>query len=147
MSNSGVELTSNAMFAWQMELFIEWQNVVPVKLMQNGFVDSFNGCLSAERLNEHLIANLNEASRLSETGGSTITPADRTLLGELTPNEITSRSSKNGNQSKIYLYKGAIRWQVKICTEVLALWALIMISYDTSAVGDLILSFVLSHHS
>jgi transposase InsO family protein len=33
------------------------------KPMQNGFVESFNGCLRNECLNEHLFANLYEARK------------------------------------------------------------------------------------
>ena len=46
--------------------------------MQNGFVESFNGRLRDECLNEHLFANLKEAREISKNGGSTTTPTDRT---------------------------------------------------------------------
>ncbi len=39
-------------------------HIAPGKPMQNGFVESFNGRLRGECLNEHLFANLNEARQI-----------------------------------------------------------------------------------
>jgi putative transposase len=78
VSDNGTEFTSNAILTWQEELGIEWHYIAPGKPMQNGFVESFNGRLRDECLNEHLFANLNEAPRSSRTGGSTTTPTHRT---------------------------------------------------------------------
>jgi putative transposase len=61
VSDNGTEFTSNAILAWQDEQQIEWHYIAPGKPMQNGFVESFNGRLRDECLNEHLFANLNEA--------------------------------------------------------------------------------------
>ncbi len=60
VSDNGTEFTSNAILAWQEEQQIEWHYIAPGKPMQNGFVESFNGRLRDECLNEHLFANLNE---------------------------------------------------------------------------------------
>jgi Integrase core domain len=60
------EFTSNAILAWQEELGIEWHYIAPGKPMQNGFVESFNGRLRDECLNEHLFSNLNEARQIIE---------------------------------------------------------------------------------
>jgi Integrase core domain len=49
--------------------------------MQNGFVESFNGRLRDECLNEHVFTNLGEARRIMKNGGSTTTPIDRTRAG------------------------------------------------------------------
>lgn len=49
----------------------------PGKPMQNGFVESFNGRLRDERLNEHLFSNLNEAREIIEAWRIDYTPADR----------------------------------------------------------------------
>jgi hypothetical protein len=64
--DNGTEFTSNTILAWQEEIEIEWHYITPGKLMQNGFVESFNGRLRDECLNEHLFANLNEARRIIE---------------------------------------------------------------------------------
>ena len=58
VSDNGTEFTSNAILAWQEERGVEWHYIAPGKPMQNGFVESFNGRLRDECLNEHLFANL-----------------------------------------------------------------------------------------
>ena len=60
----GTELTSNAILKWQEERQVEWHYIAPGKPMQNGFVESFNGRLRDECLNEHLFANLRHARHL-----------------------------------------------------------------------------------
>jgi putative transposase len=54
----GTKLTSNAILKWQEDRQVEWHYIAPGKTIQNGFVESFNGCLRDEGLNEHLFANL-----------------------------------------------------------------------------------------
>ena len=66
VSDNGTELTSNAILAWQQDRGVEWHYIAPGKPMQNGFVESFNGRLRDECLNEHLFANLNEARQIIE---------------------------------------------------------------------------------
>ena len=61
---SGTELTSNAILQWQEGRKVEWHYIAPGKPMQNGFVESFNGRLRDECLNEHLFANLRHARDL-----------------------------------------------------------------------------------
>lgn len=64
VSDNGTELTSNAILKWQEERRIEWHYIAPGKLMQNGFVESFNGRMRDECLNEHLFAYLHHARAL-----------------------------------------------------------------------------------
>jgi len=45
---------------------IEWHYIAPGKPQQNGFVESFNGRLRDECLNEHLLTSLSEARSLIE---------------------------------------------------------------------------------
>ena len=78
VSDNGTEFTSNTILAWQEERGIEWHYIAPGKPMQNGFVESFNGRLRDECLNEHLFANPPRLARSSRNGGSTTTPTDRT---------------------------------------------------------------------
>jgi putative transposase len=77
VSDNGTELTSNAILAWQQQRGVEWHYIAPGKPMQNGFVESFNGRLRDECLNEHLFANSTRRARSSKNGGSTTTPTDR----------------------------------------------------------------------
>ena len=66
VSDNGTEFTSNTILAWQQEHDVEWHYIAPGKPMQNGFVESFNGRLRDECLNEHLFTNLNEVRRIIE---------------------------------------------------------------------------------
>ena len=66
VSDNGTELTSNAILAWQQERDVEWHYIAPGKPMQNGFVESFNGRLRDECLNEHLFTNIKEAREIIE---------------------------------------------------------------------------------
>lgn len=66
VSDNGTELTSNAILSWQQEHDVEWHYIAPGKPMQNGFVESFNGRLRDECLNEHLFTNLSEARQIIE---------------------------------------------------------------------------------
>jgi transposase InsO family protein len=66
VSDNGTELTSNAVLAWCGEIGMEWHYIAPGKPMQNGFVESFNGRLRDECLNEHLFTSYNHARELIE---------------------------------------------------------------------------------
>ncbi|MCG7602289.1 IS3 family transposase [Halomonas sp. McH1-25] len=61
VSDNGTELTSNAILSWCAEHQIEWHYIAPGKPMQNGFVESFNGRMRDELLNETLFRNLAHA--------------------------------------------------------------------------------------
>jgi putative transposase len=60
-SDNGTELTSHAIFAWCRDHKIEWHYITPGKLMQNGYVESFNGKMRDELLNETLFFSLDNA--------------------------------------------------------------------------------------
>ena len=64
VSDNGTELTSNAILKWCAEHKIEWHCIAPGKPMQNGFVESFNGRMRDEFLNETLFRNLAHARDL-----------------------------------------------------------------------------------
>ena len=61
VSDNGTELTSNAIFAWTKDHRVEWHYITPGKPMQNGFVESFNGRMRDELLNETLFRGLDHA--------------------------------------------------------------------------------------
>ena len=52
VSDNGTELTSNAILDWCAAHHVEWHYIAPGKPMQNGFVESFNGRMRDELLNE-----------------------------------------------------------------------------------------------
>ena len=61
VSDNGTELTSNAVLAWAGEAGIDWHHIAPGKLTQNGTVESFNGRMRDELLNETLFTGLAHA--------------------------------------------------------------------------------------
>jgi putative transposase len=61
VSDNGTELTSMAMLRWSQEMRIEWHYIAPGKPTQNAFVESFNGRLRDELLNETLFTTLAHA--------------------------------------------------------------------------------------
>jgi putative transposase len=61
VSDNGSDLTSNAILAWADAARVEWHYIAPGKPMQNGFIESFNGRLRDELLNETLFSSLAQA--------------------------------------------------------------------------------------
>lgn len=61
VSDNGTELTSNAVLGWCGELGVEWHYIAPGRPMQNGYVESFNGRIRDELLNETLFLSLTHA--------------------------------------------------------------------------------------
>jgi len=56
--------TSTAILRWSQQTGIEWHYIAPGKPQQNAFVESFNGRLRDELLNETLFSSLDHARRL-----------------------------------------------------------------------------------
>ena len=61
VSDNGSDFTSNAILAFADKTRIEWHYIAPGKPMQNGFIESFNGRLRDELLNETLFSSLSQA--------------------------------------------------------------------------------------
>lgn len=61
VSDHGTEFTSNAMLKWCEDTRIAWHFIAPGKPMQNGFMESFNGRMRDELLNESLFRGLADA--------------------------------------------------------------------------------------
>ena len=64
VSDNGTELTSMAILRWSQLTRIEWHYIAPGKPQQNAFVESFNGRLRDELLNETLFSSLDHAREL-----------------------------------------------------------------------------------
>lgn len=60
-SDHGTEFTCNAMLAWSKTAAIDWHFIAPGKPMQNGFIESFNGRMRDELLNDTLFFDLDDA--------------------------------------------------------------------------------------
>ncbi len=78
VSDNGTEFTSNAILTWADETCIGWHYIAPGKPQQNGFIESFNGRLRDELLNETLFRSLPHARAVLEACGGTTTRNDRT---------------------------------------------------------------------
>ena len=65
-SDNGTEFTSNAILRWCTDNNICWHYIQPGKPYQNGNVESFNGKLRDECLNENWFLGLQEAQRIVE---------------------------------------------------------------------------------
>jgi putative transposase len=61
VSDHGTEFTCNAMLAWTKDTVIDWYFIAPRTPMQNGFIESFNGRMRDELLNETLFFDLDDA--------------------------------------------------------------------------------------
>jgi len=64
VSDNGTEMTSNVLLKWQGETGVHWHYIAPGKPMQNGFVESFNGKLRDECLNEVLFEDLHHVRNI-----------------------------------------------------------------------------------
>ena len=72
--------------------------------MQNAFVESFNGRLRDELLNETLFRSLWQAQRLiAEWQTDYNEERPHTSLGGLTPNEFAIRSNMDQNTNSLWL--------------------------------------------
>ena len=58
VSDNGTELTSMAILKWSQDTRVEWHYIAPGKPTQNAFVESFNGRLRDECLNDTLFSSL-----------------------------------------------------------------------------------------
>ena len=82
----GTELTSNAVLAWSGDARIEWHYIAPDKPTQNGFVESFNGRMRDELLNETLFFTVRQArSILARWVDDYNTERPHSSLGYATP--------------------------------------------------------------
>ena len=61
VSDNGTELTSMAILRWSQETRVDWHYIAPGKPQQNAFIESFNGRLRDELLNETLFMSLAHA--------------------------------------------------------------------------------------
>ncbi len=63
VSDNGSELTSRAMLDWQNRTGAQWRYIAPGKPTQNAFIESFNGRLRDELLNDTVFGSLADARR------------------------------------------------------------------------------------
>ena len=63
VSFNGTEFTSRAILKWANDNGVDWHYIDPGKPQQNAFIDSFNGSLRDEILNEEMFDSLDDARR------------------------------------------------------------------------------------
>lgn len=104
VSDNGTEFTSNAILAWQQERDVEWHYIAPGKPMQNGFVESFNGRLRDECLNEHLFTSYRHAREIISAWREDYNQhRPHTSLDGLTPTEYATRAKDAQNMNRANL--------------------------------------------
>jgi putative transposase len=92
VSDNGTEFTSMAILKWVQDTGIDWHYIAPGKPQQNGFIESFNGKLRDECLNETLFSSLAEAcATLEEWREDYNWRRPHSALGNLTPMEFAQR--------------------------------------------------------
>jgi putative transposase len=95
VSDNGTELTSGAVLRWTTGR-LAWHYIEPGKPVQNAFVESFNGRLRDECLNEPVFFSLAEARQIIESWRydyNHLRPHGS--LGALTPNEFAVLKGQN----------------------------------------------------
>lgn len=89
ISDNGTEFTSLAILKWSKDRSVGWHYIQPGKPMQNGAVESFNGKVRDEFLNQHWFVSLKEAKDLAEIWRQDYNEKrPHSALNGLTPNEF-----------------------------------------------------------
>ena len=93
-SDNGPEFTGLAMLGWSQGLGLEWHYIDPGKLQQNALIESFNGRLRDEFLNETLYTTRAQARvDLEEWRRDYTTDRPPSALANLTPIAYAARNS------------------------------------------------------
>ena len=91
-SDNGTELTSNAILTWTTDSQVDWHYIDPGKPVQNAFIESFNGRLRDEFLNETLFTSLAQArATLEEWRRDYNNVRPHSSIGWLTPAAYTEQ--------------------------------------------------------
>ncbi|MEI2301664.1 IS3 family transposase [Ensifer sp. MJa1] len=100
VSDNGTELTSNAILAWSKDHKVEWHYIAPGKPMQNGYVESFNGRMRDELLNESLFFGLDHArSAIAEWADDYNHFRPHSSLGYKTPVDFAGTLAATGSNA------------------------------------------------
>jgi transposase InsO family protein len=113
VSDNGTEFTSNAILGWAKDHRVEWHYITPGKPMQNGYIESFNGRMRDELLNESLFMDLDQARNLIGawiTDYNTARP--HSSLGYKTPAAYTHRAARRNIGRGSNRRRMKVQWQV-----------------------------------
>lgn len=102
VSDNGTEFTSMAVLKWAESHSVSWHYIEPGKPMQNGAIESFNGRMRDEFLNQHWFISLSEVKELSESWRKDYNECrPHNSLGGITPNEFKVRQKEIINNMKV----------------------------------------------
>ena len=97
VSDHGTEFTSNASLAWAEERKVCWHYIAPGKPTQNAFVESFNGRMRDELLNETLFFSLDHArEKLAAWAADYNTRRPHSSIGYQTPAAYAAHLTATG---------------------------------------------------
>jgi transposase InsO family protein len=103
VSDNGTEFTSNAILRWSKEHHVEWHYIAPGKPMQNGYIESFNGRMRDELLNESLFLDLEQARKLVAAWVADYnTRRPHSSLGYSTPAAYADRLTATGHPAPLH---------------------------------------------
>ena len=89
VSDNGTELTSNAVLEWCGQAKIEWHYTTPGKPTQNAFVESFNGRMRDELLNEMLFTSMPHAREKIALWVDDYEPGGLTRRSDMPPRRLS----------------------------------------------------------
>ena len=100
VSDNGTELTSNAVLEWCGKAKVEWHYTAPGKPTQNAFVESFNGRMRDELLNETLFTSMAHVrEKIAAWVDDYNTRRPHSSLGYATPAAFAADLKKQGAAS------------------------------------------------
>ncbi len=100
VSDNGTEFTCNAMLAWCKDNGIDWHFIAPGKPIQNAFVESFNGRMRDELLNETLFFDLDDATDQDRRLGRRLQRRAPALIAEIPhPGSLRRHIHRNGRSA------------------------------------------------
>ena len=92
VSDNGTEFTSMAVLKWVQHNGIDWHYIQPGNPTQNAFIDSFNGKLQDECLNETLFSSMTDArEELNKWQEDYNHQRPHSSIGNLTPSEFAEK--------------------------------------------------------
>jgi putative transposase len=103
VSDNGTEFTSNAILGWSKEHQVEWHYIAPGKPMQNGYIESFNGKMRDELLNESLFLDLDQARQIIAVWVADYnTTRPHSSLGYKTPAAYADHLTATGHRAALH---------------------------------------------
>ena len=100
VSDNGTEFTSNAILGWAKDHGVEWHYIAPGKPMQNGYIESFNGRMRDELLNESLFFDLDQARQAHRCLGRRLQHGETAFVARIQDAGSLCRTSHRNRPSR-----------------------------------------------